>query len=105
MYFLGHMKRFQESILEFSNMRLKPTWMLSPVRQHLRVVNPRKALAIKAEVEKLLNIGFIYPVPLIEWVSNLVHMNKNQGTIHVCMNVCDVNNACPKDNLPTPFID
>jgi hypothetical protein len=56
-----------------------------PVRQCLRVVNPRKAPAIKAEVEKLLNVGFIYPVPLTEWVSNLVPVNKKQGTIHVCM--------------------
>ena len=46
------------------------------VRQHLRVVNPRKAPAIKAEIEKLLNVGLIYPVPLMEWVSNLVPVDK-----------------------------
>jgi hypothetical protein len=34
-----------------------------PVRQKLRPVNPRKAAAIKAEVEKLLKAGFIYPYP------------------------------------------
>ena len=34
-------------------------------------VNPKKAAAIKAEVEKLLNVGFLYLVPLTEWVSNL----------------------------------
>jgi hypothetical protein len=47
-----------------------------PVRQCLRVVNPRKAPTIKVEVEKLLNVGFIYPVPLTEWVSNPVPVNK-----------------------------
>ena len=47
-----------------------------PVQQRLRDVNPRKAPAIKEEVEKLLNVGFIYPVPLNEWVSNLVSMDK-----------------------------
>jgi hypothetical protein len=31
-----------------------------PVQKHLRVVNPRKAPTIKAKVEKLLNVGFIY---------------------------------------------
>jgi hypothetical protein len=46
-----------------------------PVRQRLRAINPRKALAIKVEVEKLLNGGFIYPVPLNEWVSNPVLVN------------------------------
>jgi hypothetical protein len=76
-----------------------------PVRQHLRVVNPRKAPAIKEEVEKLLNGGFIYPVPLIEWVSNPIPVNRNQGTIHVCMEFHDLNKACPKENFPTPFID
>ena len=57
-----------------------------PVRKHLRVVNPRKAPDIKVEVKKLLNVFFIYLVPLIEWVSNPVPVNKNQGTIRVCMN-------------------
>jgi hypothetical protein len=75
------------------------------VRHCLRAVNPRKAPAIKAKVEKQLNIGFIYLVPLIEWVSNLVLVDKNQGTICVCMDFRDLNKACPKDNFPTPFID
>jgi hypothetical protein len=56
-----------------------------PVRQHLRDINPRKAPTIKVEVEKLLNAGFIYPIPLTEWVSNPILVNKKQGTIHVCM--------------------
>ena len=47
-----------------------------PVRQHLRAVNTRKAPAIKADIEKLLKAGFIYPVPLMEWVSNLVSIDK-----------------------------
>jgi hypothetical protein len=56
-------------------------------------------------VEKLLNDGFIYRVPLIEWVSNFVPVDKKQGTIHVCMEFHDLNKACPKDNFPTPLID
>ena len=38
------------------------------VRQKLRQIHLRKAAAIKAEVEKLLKAGFIYPVLLTEWV-------------------------------------
>jgi hypothetical protein len=49
---------------------------VKPVRQKLRPVNPRKAVEIKVEVEKLLNAGFIYPVPLMEWVSNPVPIDK-----------------------------
>jgi hypothetical protein len=56
-------------------------------------------------VEKLLNADFIYPVPLSEWVSKPVLVNKKQGTICVCMEFHDLNKACPKDNFPTPFID
>ena len=76
-----------------------------PVRQKLRPIHPRKAAAIKAEVEKLLKAGFIYPVPLTEWVSNIVPVNKKQGTIRVCIDYRDINRASPKDNYPTPFID
>jgi hypothetical protein len=76
-----------------------------PIRQRLRAVNPRKAPAIKAEVEKLLIDGFIYLIPLTEWVSNLVPVNKNQGTIHVCMEFCNLNKARLKDNFPMRFID
>jgi hypothetical protein len=76
-----------------------------PVRQRLRPVHPRKAAAIKLEVEKLLKAGFIYPVALTDWVSNLVLVNKKQGTIRVCVDYRDINKACPKDNFPTPFVD
>jgi hypothetical protein len=76
-----------------------------PVRQRLRPVHPRKATTIKLEVEKLLKAGFIYPVALTDWVSNLVPIDKKQGTIRVCIDYRDINKACPKDNFPTPFVD
>ena len=47
-----------------------------PIRQKLRQVHLQKAAAIKAEVEKLLKARFIYPVPLIELVSNIIPVNK-----------------------------
>ena len=47
-----------------------------PVQQRLRVMNPRKVPAIKEEIEKLLKDGFIYPIPLTEWVSNLILVEK-----------------------------
>jgi hypothetical protein len=68
-------------------------------------VNPKKAVAIKAELEKLLKVGFIYPIQLTQWVSNPIPFNKKQGTIRICMDFYDLNKASPKDNFPTPFID
>ena len=47
-----------------------------PVRKKIRQVHPRKATTIKAEIEKLLKERFIYPVPLTEWVSNVIPVNK-----------------------------
>lgn len=76
-----------------------------PVQQRLHPVHPRKETAIKGEVEKLLKDGFIYPIPLTYWVSNIVSVTKKQGTIQVCVDYCDLNHVCPKDNYPTPFID
>jgi hypothetical protein len=76
-----------------------------PVWQHLHLVHPHKVAAIKLEVEKLLKAGFIYPVALTEWVSNLVPIDKKGGSICVCVDYRDINKACSKDNFPTPFVD
>jgi len=54
---------------------------VKPVRQCLHPIHPKKAAAIKIEVEKILHAGFIYPVPLTDWVSNIVLVMKKQGTI------------------------
>jgi hypothetical protein len=62
-------------------------------------------MVIKAEVEKILQLGVIYPIPLTKWVSNIIPVAKKQGTIHVCVDYRDLNKACPKDNYPTPFIN
>ena len=59
----------------------------------------------KAKVEKLLHAGFIYPIPLIDWVSNIVPVTKKQGTIRVCVDYQVINKVCPKYNYPMPYID
>ena len=41
----------------------------------------------------------------MDWVSNIVLVNKKQGTIRICIDYRDINRACPKDNYPTPYID
>ena len=37
---------------------------VKPVQQNLNPVNPQKATTIKARVEILLKVGFIYPISL-----------------------------------------
>ena len=77
------MPRIEPSIV-VHEIKTYPTAKL--VRQKLKKVHPRKAIAIKAEIEKLLKVGFIYPVPLTEWVSNIVPVNKEQGAIKFYIN-------------------
>jgi hypothetical protein len=78
---------------------------VKPIRRKLHPVHLKKTTTIKVEVEKLLKPGFIYPILLTEWVSNIIPVTKKQGTIHVCVDYRDLNKACPKDNYPTPFIN
>lgn len=54
-----------------------PTYLhVKPTFQWLHPVHPRKVSAIKGEVEKLLKAGFIYPIPLTDWVSNIFSVTK-----------------------------
>ena len=46
------------------------------VQQKICQVHPRKVATIKSKVWKLLKAGFIYPIPLMEWVSNIVPITK-----------------------------
>lgn len=55
--------------------------------QRLRLVHPQKATTIQVEVEKLLKACFIYHVPLIYWVSNLVPIKKK------CVDYRDINKS------------
>ena len=41
----------------------------------------------------------------MEWVLNVVPVNKKQRTIRVCIDFRDLNKACAKDNFPTLHID
>jgi hypothetical protein len=82
------------------------TWPdVTPVRQKKRPLHPSKVAAIKAKIDKLRIVRFIYPIAYTLWVSNPVPVNKKQGTIRICTDFHDLNHACPKDNFPTPFID
>lgn len=47
-----------------------------PVHQRLRPIWPCKTAMIKTKVENLLRVGFIYPIPLMELVSNMVAADK-----------------------------
>lgn len=62
-------------------------------------------LFVKDELEKFLNVGFIYTIDYSEWMSNIVLVSKHEKSIRVCIDFQDINKACPKDNFPLPNID
>lgn len=60
---------------------------------------------MKAELKKLLDVGFIQPIDYAECISNIVPMSKIDKSTRVCTDFKDLNKACPKDEFPLPNID
>jgi hypothetical protein len=53
------------------------TWPnITPIRQKQRPLHPSKVTPIKAKIDKLHAVGFIYPIAYTSWVSNPVPINK-----------------------------
>ena len=50
-----------------------------PVRQPQRRLNPHLKEVVKAELQKLLDVSFIYPISDSKWVSPLVVVPKKNG--------------------------
>ncbi|GJS92158.1 reverse transcriptase domain-containing protein [Tanacetum coccineum] len=94
-----------------------------PAVQHQIRVNPKIHDVIKKEVEKLLDVGLIYPISDSSWVSPIHCVPKKGGfTVvendeneliptrlvtgwHVCINYRKLNEAIHKDHFPLPFMD
>lgn len=78
---------------------------VKPVKQKLQKMHPHVALLVKAELEKLLKVGFIRAIDYAEWISNIVPVSKPDKSIRVCTDFKDLNKSCPKDDFPLPNID
>ena len=55
--------------------------------------------AIEAEVQKLIECGFIREEQHSDWVANIVLVLKKNEKIRVCIDFRDLNIACPKDEF------
>eukprot|EP00253_Pinus_taeda_P010249 PITA_10249 len=76
-----------------------------PVRQPQRRLNPHLKEVVKAELQKLLYVNFIYPISDSKWVSPLVVVPKKNGKWRICVDYRELNKATQKDHFPLPFID
>jgi hypothetical protein len=69
-------------------------------------MNPTLKDIVKEEIQKLLNVEFIYPISDNKWVSPLVVVPKKvTGKWRICVDFRELNKATLKDYFPLPFID
>ena len=85
--------------------RLNVAPSVKPVRQKVRCFHPDRHLVIQAEVDNLLQNGFIRAVKYPEWLTNMVVIPRKGDKWKVCVDYTDLNDTCPKDNFPLPRID
>jgi hypothetical protein len=71
-----------------------------PVKQKIRMMNPKLKPLVKIELEKLKKAGIIYPIRHSIWISNLVIVRKKTKEIRMCVDFRDLNKASIKDNFP-----
>ncbi|XP_074377029.1 uncharacterized protein LOC141718547 [Apium graveolens] len=70
------------------------------LKQKKRTYAPDRLEAIKHEVKKLLEVGFIEEVQFPEWLANPVMVKKANGKWRMCIDFTDLNDVCPKDCYP-----
>ena len=76
-----------------------------PVQQQRYRMNPNYARRVKEEIDKLLQVGFIYPIDQATWLSPIVIVPKKNGSIRVCVDYRKLNAVTITDPFPLPFTD
>ncbi|CAL1353738.1 unnamed protein product [Linum trigynum] len=76
-----------------------------PVQQKRRNLTQEKEEALRREVDKLLEAGFVEEARYITWLSNVVFVPKPSGDWRMCVDFTNLNRACPTDAYPMPRID
>jgi hypothetical protein len=68
-------------------------------------MSEEKVEASKAEVQRLLDAGFIKEVRYPQWLANAVMVHKKNEKWCICTDFTDLNKCCPKDDFPLAKID
>ena len=66
-------------------------------------MNPNYARQVKEEIDRLLAVGFIYPIEKANWLSPIVIVPKKNGKLRVCVDYRKLNAATVSDPFPIPF--
>lgn len=68
-------------------------------------MNPSLRDIVKRELQKLLDVNFIYPIFDNEWVSPLIIVPNKNGKWRMCVDYRELNKDMQKDHFPFPFIN
>ena len=60
---------------------------------------------MKAEIDRILDVGIIDPVEESEWIIPMVVQDKKTGEIRICVDLRNLNDACVHDPFLTSFTD
>lgn len=78
---------------------------IKPVRQPQRRMNHMMKEIVKEELQKLLQVVFIYPISDSQSVSPLVLVPNKKGKWRICVDYRELNKTTLKYHFPLPFID
>ena len=79
---------------------------VTPFRKPKRRMDPTVKDIVKDEIQKLLNVRFIYPISDSKWLSSLVVVPmKVIGKWIICVDFWELNKSTLKDDFPLPLID
>ena len=74
-----------------------------PIRQPQRRMDPNLRESVKEELQKMLNVNFIYPISDSQRVSPLVIVLKKNGKWRVCIDYRELNKSALKYNFLLPL--
>jgi hypothetical protein len=76
-----------------------------PIAQKKRRMGQERATTIEAQINELLDAGFIREIQYSDLISNVVMVKKENEKWRMCTDYTGLNKACPKDPFPLPCID
>ncbi|KAL0539474.1 hypothetical protein IC582_023686 [Cucumis melo] len=85
------------------HLAIKPGYR--PIKQAQRRFRPELIPQIEVKVNKFIEVGFIREVKYPTWIANIFPIRKKNGQLRVCIDFCDLNNACPKDDFLLPITE
>ena len=76
------------------------------VKQRPYKLNLRYKEKVKAELDRMMEVGIIEPLEDSKWISPIVIQDKKAiSEFRICVNLRNLNDACLHDPFPTPFTD